>query len=122
MVALNKCDLPGAEVRPLPATSPLRVSALTGEGIGGLREELRRRLLGTGPIEDPIVTDRRHATALERTRAALESAARGAGQGLSEELVLEDLRQAMRHLGEITGQLDDEALYDRIFSTFCIGK
>jgi len=122
VVVSNKCDLPGAEARRVPGASPLRVSALTGEGLETLREELRRRLLGTGPLEDPIVTDRRHATALERTRSALESAAAGAGRGLSEELVLEDLRQALRHLGEITGEPDDEALYDRIFSTFCIGK
>jgi len=122
VVALNKCDLSGAEARPLPAVAPLRVSALTGEGIEALRAELRRRLLGSGPLEDPIVTDRRHATALERTLAALERAAEGAGRGLSEELVLEELRQALSHLGEITGEPDDEALYDRIFSTFCIGK
>ena len=36
--------------------------------------------------------------------------------------MLEDLKAAMRHLGEITGEFGTEALYDRIFSTFCIGK
>ena len=42
--------------------------------------------------------------------------------GLSEELTLEDLREALRHLGAITGEFSTEELYDRIFSTFCIGK
>ncbi len=42
--------------------------------------------------------------------------------GVPEDLVLEDLRRAMRHLGEITGEFSTEDLYDRIFSTFCIGK
>jgi tRNA modification GTPase len=41
---------------------------------------------------------------------------------LSEELVLEDLRDAMHNLGSITGEFTTEDLYDRIFSTFCIGK
>ena len=119
VVAVNKCDLPPADQDELPG---LRVSALTGEGIGELRATLRERLIGTGPLEDPIVTSSRHAAALERTRDALGRAARAAADGLSEELLLVDLREAMRHLGEITGELSNEALYDRIFSTFCIGK
>ena len=41
---------------------------------------------------------------------------------MPDELVLEDLKLAMRHLGEITGEFTNEDLYDRIFSTFCIGK
>jgi len=122
VVAVNKCDLPGAAARALPHPDPRRVSALTGEGVDGLRAELRQRLLGAGPLEDPIVTNRRHADALEQTRSALERAIQAADHGLSEELVLEDLKAAMRHLGEITGEFGTEALYDRIFSTFCIGK
>jgi tRNA modification GTPase len=42
--------------------------------------------------------------------------------GLSEEWVLEDLRAAITALGAIGGELSNEELYDRIFSTFCIGK
>jgi len=119
LVAVNKCDLPAAGE---PVPHALRVSALTGDGVGGLREELRRKLVGTGPVEDPIITSTRHASALDETVAALERAAKAAEEGLSEELLLEDLREAMRHLGTITGEFTDEALYDRIFSTFCIGK
>ena len=68
------------------------------------------------------MTNRRHAAALEETRNALGRAARAAADGLPEELLLEDLREAIRHLGAITGEFTNEALYDRIFSTFCIGK
>lgn len=122
VVAVNKCDLPGATERAVAHPAPQRVSALSGQGIDSLRAELRGRLLGAGPLEDPIITNHRHAAALERTRSALEQAARAADDGLSEELLLEDLRRAMSHLGEITGEFSNEALYDRIFSTFCIGK
>ena len=79
-------------------------------------------MIGAGPAEDPIITNARHAAALEQARSTLEQASRAATDGLSEELVLEDLRQAMRHLGTITGEFTTEDLYDRIFSTFCIGK
>jgi tRNA modification GTPase len=98
------------------------VSALTGEGTEALRVELRRRLVGTGQLEAPIITDARHARALEQTLVALGRAAEAGAAGLSEELVLEDLRDAMRCLGEITGEFTTDDLYDRIFSTFCIGK
>ena len=68
------------------------------------------------------LTDARHAGAVERALEALETAAAAADAGLSEELLLEDVRLARHQIGEITGELDNEALYDRIFSTFCIGK
>ena len=122
VAVLNKCDLERGR-RGGPALPDLpRVSALTGEGVDGLRGALRRCLVGAGPLEDPIITDARHAAALERARDALDRAAEAQRSGLTEELVLEDLREAMRRLGEITGEFTTEQLYDRIFSTFCIGK
>ncbi len=118
---LNKCDLRAVARVPAEAGA-LRVSALTGAGLDGLRAELRDRLLGRGPLEPPVLTDTRHALALRQARAALERGAEAASGAFSEELLLEDLREAMRHLGEITGEFGTEQLYDRIFSTFCIGK
>jgi tRNA modification GTPase len=120
VVAVNKIDLTGGMTTPPPGAH--RVSALTGEGLDELRAGLGERIVGAGPMEDPILTDARHARAIRRTAEALEKAVRGAATGLSEELVLEDLREAMHNLGTITGELTTEGLYDRIFSTFCIGK
>jgi tRNA modification GTPase len=130
VVVVNKADLEpprgaagdSAAAGADPYAGLPRVSALTGHGVDELRRALRRCLVGTGPLEDPIVTNARHAAALERAREALARAAEAQAAGLSEELVLEDLRQAMRRLGEITGEFTNEELYDRIFSTFCIGK
>jgi len=122
VVVMNKCDLErarggGAVFPDLP-----RVCALTGEGVDELRLALRRCLVGTGPLENPVITDARHAAALEGALAVLDRAAEAHASGLTEELVLEDLREARTRLGEITGEYTTEALYDRIFSTFCIGK
>jgi len=122
VVVVNKSDLPGAPGRELPHPRALRVSARTGTGVESLRAALAERLLGAGPVEDPVLTDARHAEALRAASAALGQAARAAESGLSEELVLEDLREALKRLGEITGEVGTEELYDRIFSTFCIGK
>ena len=121
LVVVNKIDLPRATSF-APPPGALELSALTGEGLDTLRERVRERVVGAGPLEDPVVTDARHAQALDRARDALERAAGAAAAGSSEELVLEDLRDAMHNLGAITGEMSPDELYDRIFSTFCIGK
>ncbi len=121
MPVLNKCDLPGARGAAAPDGS-MRVSALTGEGIDALLDAVRTALAGAGPVEHPVMSDARHGAALEGALAALLAAGRAEAAGFSEELVLEDLREALHHVGSITGELTPDALYERIFSTFCIGK
>jgi tRNA modification GTPase len=122
VVVLNKCDLEPDEGWQPPHPSVLKVSALTGAGIDRLREALKERLIGAGPLEDPIITDARHARAIGHGLESLQGAAAALQAGLTEEIVLEDLRSARRALGEISGEFTGEDLYDRIFATFCIGK
>lgn len=122
VVVLNKCDLEPDEGWELPDPGVLKVSALTGEGIGRLRDALKERLIGSGPLEDPIITDARHARAIEEGLSSLERAAAALRSGMTEEIVLVDLRAAREALGAISGEFTGEDLYDRIFSTFCIGK
>jgi tRNA modification GTPase len=97
----------------------MAVSARTGEGIPDLLGELRARAetgLGHG---DAAVTRERHRRALERAGEALGRVRPGR---LETELVAEDVRLALRALGEITGRVDVEDVLDRLFATFCIGK
>lgn len=137
VVAVNKSDLPAAfDIGAPPfgagaGPTALRVSARTGAGIeaagangggGGLLQELRARLVGAPQTDDPLITNSRHAAAVRKALGALEQAAAAARAGWSEELVLEDLRAAIGALGTITGEFTTEDLYDKIFSTFCIGK
>jgi tRNA modification GTPase len=120
IVVLNKVDLaaPGGPGPQWPGAIP--ISALTGEGLPELRLRIREALCGAGPLEDPVLTNDRHLAAIEATLAALHRAQHAVPLG--EELVLEDLRAALHALGELTGEFGNEDLYDRIFSTFCIGK
>ena len=81
VVVVNKCG-PGAGASSRAAYPGLpRVSALTGEGVDELRRALRTCLVGTGPLEDPIITNARHAGALEQARGALDAGRRGPGAG-----------------------------------------
>ena len=63
-------------------------------------------------VTDVVVVGAGHAGC----EAALASARMGCA------VVLEDLRAALASLGGITGEVANDDLYDRIFSTFCIGK
>ena len=123
VVVLNKIDLPPGTGSPDPEPGAVPVSALTGDGCNHLKTVIREKLVGpAGSFEDPLVTNVRHAEALLKTGQALTRAADAAVSGIPEDLVLEDLQEAMRSLGSITGEFTTEDLFDRIFSTFCIGK
>jgi tRNA modification GTPase len=70
------------------------------------------------PSAAPLVTRTRHRQALEAALGALD---RFAGASLPE-LAAEDLRDAARSLGRITGRVDVEDMLDALFREFCIGK
>lgn len=71
---------------------------------------------------DTIVTNVRHYESLQKSKAALEDVLRGIAHHLTNELLVLDIRNALHHLGEITGEITTEDLLDNIFSKFCIGK
>jgi len=113
----TKADLGGAAGE----AGGLAVSALTGAGMEALLAAVRARAeaaLGGG---EGIVTRERHREALARCAAHLDRVAR-AGAEAPPELVAEDLRLAARALGEVSGRVGVEAVLDRLFSSFCIGK
>jgi len=104
--------------------APLEVSAGTGAGLDHLHAAIAAALSGgdRSPAGRAIITDARHHEALRRCASGLDRARRAVEAGQSEEVVLVDLYAALEHLGEITGMVTRDAIYDRIFSTFCIGK
>jgi len=72
---------------------------------------------------DTIVTNSRHFEALSNALDALISVERGIALGISTDLLSIDIRECLRHLGNITGEYDiDKDILGHIFSNFCIGK
>ncbi len=102
----------------------LEVSAKTGQGIEALRRALGRAVASEGVAgrEETFVTNVRHRDLLERAAAALACAEEGARRGVSDECLLLDCREALDRLGEITGEVGIDGIYERIFLNFCIGK
>lgn len=99
----------------------LAVSAHTGAGLEDLLDAIQAEAqsgLGAG---DALITRARHRAALERCVDHLDRLESGAGRGMPE-LAAEDLRLAVRALGEVGGHVGVEDVLDRLFSGFCIGK
>jgi tRNA modification GTPase len=69
-----------------------------------------------------LVTNLRHYQQLLQTQETLEGVLAALKTGLTGDLIAQDLRYALHHLGEITGQISNDDLLKNIFGKFCIGK
>jgi len=98
----------------------LRISALTGAGLGELLDRIASQAAGAMG-GDSVVTRERHRREFEKMAECL---ARSRTKLLSGEfeLAAEDVRLALRAVGAVTGRVDFEQVLDHLFSTFCIGK
>ena len=126
----NKSD---GEAEPHPRKSdgeaePTRrclTSAKTGQGIETLRQTIletieRRIAIGTNP--DMIVTNERQANALHQAAQSAQRIVEALDNGLPGDLIAQDLRETLHHLGEITGEITTPEILTTIFTRFCIGK
>ena len=92
------------------------LSALTGAGVDALKRAVAQVVLPEG--ESTLVTNARHIDALQCAKQALGDAA----MALDMDCLATDLRAALLALGTITGSSADEAVIERIFARFCVGK
>lgn len=108
-------DAPGRQV--------FVISAKSGTGL----EELRHALAASWQnldtaSETTLVTNTRHLEALQNAAAALERVRDGLCSSLPSDLVAQDLRECLYHLGSIVGEVSNNEILGNIFEHFCIGK
>lgn len=100
------------------------ISAKTGKGLSTLTNTLGE--IGseiTGSTDETLVTNVRHYEALVRAASALERVRAGLHiDTLPPDLIAQDLREALYHLGEIVGEISTDETLGNIFRNFCIGK
>ena len=121
LIVVNKRDIRHSSF--VIRHSFVNISAKTGEGL----DELQRKIVEPFEIQETdtqgfLVSDARHHDLLLRSKIELENSINLLEQRFSEEIVLIGLHNAMRYLGQITGETTTEDMLTRIFSTFCIGK
>ncbi|MDP3353475.1 MAG: tRNA uridine-5-carboxymethylaminomethyl(34) synthesis GTPase MnmE [Flavobacteriaceae bacterium] len=125
LIIANKIDLSNINSikKLLPFENVHFISAKTSEGIHELTLKLTS-LVHTGALSssDTIVSNSRHYEAFSNALKALIDVKKGIENGIPTDLIAIDIRQALFHLGEVTGQITTDDLLGNIFANFCIGK
>ncbi|MEW2921868.1 tRNA uridine-5-carboxymethylaminomethyl(34) synthesis GTPase MnmE [Muricauda sp. ANG21] len=122
----NKVDLlEPSQIEELQQEIPevLFLSAKNRTGIPELEKKLLA-LVDSGALsgDETIITNSRHYDALLKALEEIQKVKEGMDMGLASDLMAIDIRQALFHLGEITGSVTTDDLLGNIFSNFCIGK
>lgn len=129
ILVVNKIDLvkDGFEVNVPVAWKNMpvsRISALYGNGLNALKDEIAKLAFGDGRLEvmDTVIPNLRHKNILLHSLELSISVRDEIRKGTSFELIAIDIQEARDRLGEITGATVKEDIVDQIFSRFCIGK
>jgi len=125
----NKADLNGSHAITEKLTSDVslkvfRTSALNGDGIDQLRQEILNQISGqsAGEHETGFLTNIRHQSLVLEAISCLDTAREASDRQIPHEMIMLDLYGALRPLDAITGETTTDDILNLIFSSFCIGK
>ena len=130
VVVINKIDLLSKEelmyIRQQLETLNLKPETISAKQNIGI-DELKQTLLSfvnTGALRnnETIVTNSRHYDSLLKALEEIQKVKWGLESNLSSDLMAIDIREALFHFGEITGEVTNDELLGNIFANFCIGK
>jgi tRNA modification GTPase len=125
LIVINKIDLPQlVEQKYLNGSPKVRISAATGDGMEELWTGIRDAIGNQSPGQsyDGILTSARQHDAIANSIVALQRASDALVEKTPHEMVLLDLYEGLAALDELTGEVVNDDILDRIFSTFCVGK
>lgn len=123
LVIANKVDKLQGNFDDSLTEAIIGISAKNGDNVELVRKALIDRV-NTDSLkkEQTIVTNIRHVEALSNTKQSLEEALNGFENDVPSDLVSIDIKKALFHLGQITGEISTDDLLGNIFGKFCIGK
>ena len=121
IIIVNKVDL-NPEITS-QIENALFISAKNKEGIDAFCNKMLEIANATNLNQDQtLVSNNRHLQALNLSLENVLKTIEGLNNGISGDFLAMDIRQALYHIGEITGEISTDDLLDNIFSNFCIGK
>ena len=121
ILVYSKSDLSKGKIQ----DSGINISLLNDDTIEKLKNEMTA-LIHSKEIklssDDIILTNLRHRICLENVVSSLNDAVKTIDDGMSGEFISVDLRNSLKYLGEITGEVTNDEILNNIFRNFCIGK
>ena len=130
LVVINKVDLLTndqiSDIQQQLETLNVKLLPISAKNKTGI-DELKNQLLSfvnTGALRnnETIVTNTRHYDSLLKALEEIQKVRFGLDNNISSDFMAIDIRQALFHFGEITGQVSNDELLGNIFANFCIGK
>ena len=114
---------PVSKAASIPPISIIPISAKSGEGLDALKSALASTQSGLISNSDTVlITNTRHYEALSNARDSLVRVRSGLSDALPTDLLTQDLREALYHIGSIVGEISTDEVLGNIFRNFCIGK
>tara|TARA_B100000900_G_scaffold386866_1_gene377655 strand:+ start:1537 stop:2889 length:1353 start_codon:yes stop_codon:yes gene_type:complete len=119
IIAINKIDINNN----ISVDSAIYISAKKNIGINALKEKLiDLASINKLSNQTTIITNTRHLQELKKTRDEINLVISALDNNISSEFIVTNIREALNHLGSITGEVTNDTLLKNIFSKFCIGK
>jgi tRNA modification GTPase len=100
----------------------LFLSTTKKQGIAELKELMSKDILNQLRANEQLLTNNRHYESLSKANEQLLLCKYAIEQRISNDLLAEDLKLALYHLGEVSGTISNDDLLESIFRDFCIGK
>ena len=126
IVLANKTDLltRKLQLQPLREEVWIPLSVVCHQGFECLEQEIKKRVFAPecDSLSEPLLSNVRQISALEKAEKVLRAALQALENGFPWDIISIDIRKALQHVSEVTGDDVQEDLLETIFSRFCIGK
>ncbi|MBK6525391.1 MAG: tRNA uridine-5-carboxymethylaminomethyl(34) synthesis GTPase MnmE [Crocinitomicaceae bacterium] len=123
IAVFNKADESDASKFPNLLELGIFISAKNQQNLDGLKKQLLHAAGDFASNQNQlIVTNIRHFEILQKCKISLQQVEEGMQNQIPGDLLAQDIRETLYHLGEITGTISNDELLGNIFSKFCIGK
>ena len=122
IVVANKIDLINSNEFKEEFANTAKLSTYSKDGLDDLKEKMKNIICNFSLEDTEFITNKRQQSCLLKSKESLERALRAAEAEELQDMIYIDLKSALLHLDEITGEVITDEILNNIFDHFCIGK